>query len=114
MAEKDNELGIVVPNVCHKKQSEVNLIIIFEYFWKYWISVIHKQDIKQYLIDKNATSILDENERGTLTETSRRLLIRHLNNYQKERFGLNANNAQKNAIATAASCTFTTLRAVIK
>lgn len=83
---------------------------IFEYIE---FHLFHKQDIKQYLIDKNATVILDENERGTLTDKSRRLLIRHLNDYQTERFGENPNKGQKDAIATAASCIFTTLSVVI-
>lgn len=74
----------------------------------------HQQDIKQYLIDKNATVILDENERNMLTEKSRRLLIRHLNDYQKERFGINPNQAQKDAIASATSFIFTSLKAVNK
>lgn len=66
------------------------------------------------MIEKNAANILDENEHGILTEKSRRLLIRLLNDFEKERFGLTASKEQKDAIAVATTFIFKCLSVVNK
>lgn len=75
-------------------------------------SVVTPNDIKSYLISVNAESVLNENQAGTLSEKSRRLLIRHITNFQTSRFGSNPTAAQKQAVATATGFVFQTISAV--
>lgn len=74
--------------------------------------ILSRQNIKQYLIQNNATGILEENAKGSLTETTRRKLIRHITDYQTVRFGDKANQEQRMAIATAAGFLFKSLSSV--
>lgn len=74
--------------------------------------IILRQDIKQYLIENNATEILEENASGSLKESSRRKLIRHITDYQTLRFGTKPSQEQKMSIATAAGFLFKSLSSV--
>lgn len=64
------------------------------------------------MIEKNATDILEENASGSLTESTRRKLIRHITDYQIIRFGAKPNHERRMAIATAAGFLFKTLSSV--
>lgn len=54
----------------------------------------------------NATHILNDNDKGMLTAKNRRELIRHLTEYQIQRFGQNPTQNEKDSIATAAGFLF--------
>lgn len=60
----------------------------------------------------NAIHILNENESDILTVKSRRQLIRHLVEFQTQRFGEKAKQSEMDAIATAAGFIFKMLSAV--
>lgn len=60
----------------------------------------------------NAVNILNENEEGPLTEKSRRQFIRHLTDYQIQRFGVNIKTNEKESVAVAAGFVFRSLTPV--
>lgn len=62
----------------------------------------------------NATHILNENEKGTLTTKCRRQLIRHLTEYQTKRFGQTPKQNEKDSIANAAAFVFKMFTSVSK